>query len=329
MFDTEKSTGSYLSEAYEASAKEIEAHAKLMETPADLAEKEKAKAIFKDADDLLKLNILNDTFVKGYIELGKALAERKGRLEKLYGIKINEYSLKALSDACEKFNMCCENELREKEESFQTMLTRLSEEAEAEEAAISAEAAAYSEKVTEEIQVLRKEFDRNLKRDKAEYEYNLKRERKIASEKREAELTERENALTRREEEAEEKKRGCLERLEEIGRLEREVLGIEEQLEKAEKEGAKEMEQELSRVHAFKEELDQKTREHTITAYRMEYDHLAEKYKALEQEVSELSKKLDQCNTESRKLTSDTVRFIGGINILNAEKAGGDAAVKK
>ena len=46
---------------------------------------------------------------------------------------------------------------------------------------------------------------------------------------------------------------------------------------------------------------------------------LMKKHTELSDEISDLSSRLDQCNAESRRLTGDTVRYVGGINILNSD----------
>ena len=77
-------------------------------------------------------------------------------------------------------------------------------------------------------------------------------------------------------------------------------------------------------------ELEKKSQEHKILALQNEYDRLLQKYERLSEETAELSNRLAQCNMESRKLTSDTVRYIGGINILHSDRrSNADAALKK
>ncbi|MBQ9438770.1 MAG: hypothetical protein IJU50_10625, partial [Lachnospiraceae bacterium] len=86
----------------------------------------------------------------------------------------------------------------------------------------------------------------------------------------------------------------------------------------------------LNKANKYQTELDNKTEELKISSLQTDYDRLLKKYEVLEQDTAELSKRLEQCNMESRKLTSDTVRYIGGINILHSDRrSNADAALKK
>ena len=122
-----------------------------------------------------------------------------------------------------------------------------------------------------------------------------------------------------REKETKERKEECEKRLEEIELLEEKVEDIPAKVEEAGKEGAREREFLINKANKYQTELSNKTEELRIGSLQTEYDRLLKKYEALEQDAANLSKRLDQCNMESRKLTSDTVRFIGGINILNPD----------
>ena len=173
--------------------------------------------------------------------------------------------------------------------------------------------------IEEELRLLREKSDKDFEREQLEFDYNLKRERKTMQEKRNEVITEREDALKQREAEARDQKEACEKRLNEIEALEEEVADIPARIEAAKQEGAAEKEKLLNKEFKYRTELENKTEELKISALQGEYDRISEKLAALKEETANLSKRLDQCNMESRKLTSDTVRFIGGINILNSD----------
>ncbi|MDE6730252.1 MAG: hypothetical protein K2J71_05700, partial [Oscillospiraceae bacterium] len=81
----------------------------------------------------------------------------------------------------------------------------------------------------------------------------------------------------------------------------------------------KKEEKELNKDYGYHKMLDEKDNQNKIQELQAELDRFEQKYNALLAEKNELSEKLDQCNAESRRLTSDTVKSIGGINILNAD----------
>ena len=115
MVSTEKSTREYLVEEYQLSLVEAEDTAKAMETPVDIAKREKEEELFADAEELLKLNILNDEYSKDYIELGNKISVKTTEIEKLYDIEINEYSLRAIRAASERIKKVYDEELLKEE----------------------------------------------------------------------------------------------------------------------------------------------------------------------------------------------------------------------
>ena len=110
--------------------------------------------------------------------------------------------------------------------------------------------------------------------------------------------------------------------------MQEEVEAIPLKIEAAQREGAAEKARLLNKAYQYEAELENKNGELKRASLETEYEHLLKKYEAVKGETAELSKRLEQCNMESRKLTSDTVRFIGGINILNADNRTADPAGK-
>ncbi len=319
MFEQEKSTRDLLAELYLASLGEIEERIRLMETPAELLKKEEKSRLFKDAKELIGLKILNEDITKEYLGLEESIAEKSAEIKKLYGIEPTENSLSAIRTAFENINKQLEEELIENEAEFKALLEKLKEEAMDKREDVQSKAEEKIGELDEKLKELTEKSKVELEREASEFDYNLRRERKAAKEKREQLVSERKAALKLKEQEARERKEALEARLGEIEALQEEVMGIPDKIEAARKDGAAEREKRLNREHRYREELDNKTEELRMDALQTEYDRLLNKYEALKAETEELSKRLDQCNMESRKLTSDTVRFIGGINILNPD----------
>ena len=319
MFEEEKTTREYLEEAYTTSLKEIEDHIRSMETPADILAKEEKEKLFEKAQELIGLKILNENITKEYLDLEKSIAESSEKIKKLYGISVTENSLSAVRSAFDRINEQIAQELAKNEDDFNKELERIEAEADEKIKGIEEKAEAIIMGLKAELQTVKDKFEVEYEREGAEFEYNLKRERKSAQEKRDEEVSERKAALKLREQETKERKEECEKRLEEIELLEEKVEDIPAKVEEAGKEGAREREFLINKANKYQTELSNKTEELRIGSLQTEYDRLLKKYEALEQDAANLSKRLDQCNMESRKLTSDTVRFIGGINILNPD----------
>ncbi len=318
-FDPNKGAGEYITETCSAVLKELEEKARYMETPLDTAQKEKKQLMLKDAKELIGLNILNEEITERYQKLGEEIKAKKEGIKKLYGIELSENTLPAVKEARKRIREEFEAELSKEEEEFRKKLHVLSEEALKNEEEKEGEAGKKIAEIEEEAKNLKERSALDYDREASEYEYRLKRERKSAQDKRNEEILARQTKLKEREREAVDNKEKLLKRLSEIEELKKRVEEIPVKIEEAGKEGAKEKEKLLGKAHAYRNELANKERELKISSLSAEYDRITKKYDTLTAELTDISKRLDQTNMESRKLTSDTVRFIGGINILNSE----------
>ncbi len=318
-FDKEKSTKEMIAEAYQAALEGIRERNRLMETPAALAEKEKAGEKLRRVEELLKLGILNTAVTGAYEGLGERIREKKTALEKLYGINVCEESLQAVREASSKAFVLLAEEYEQAETEYRTTLAGMESETAEQEEKLRAEAEERIASLREELKQLEVSSRTDFEREQAEYNYNQKRERKAAAEKRSAVIAEREQKLTLREETAREKRDHLQKRMDEIADMQSAVNGIPERLDVARQNGAKQAEKLLNKSYSYERALSDKDEELKLLALKAQYERLSEKYKILSEEKAAISKRLDQCNSESRALTSDTVRSIGGINILNAE----------
>ena len=94
-------------------------------------------------------------------------------------------------------------------------------------------------------------------------------------------------------------------------------------MESAKAEGATAKEKELKKDYGYHKWMADKENDTRINELKDEFDALQKKYQELCKEKESLSAKLDKVNAESRQLTSDTVKSIGGINILNTDTYNG------
>lgn len=319
MFGNGKSAREYLEEEYTAALKEKEEKLKLTLTPAQMREKERQDNIFKDTEELLSLNILNPDIVSSYRELNKKLKDKKAEIEKLYGTDVSPESLEIIRSVYDKLRSGYEQEIKDCRDRFEKDIRDIRSGAEALKAEKSSLAEAETGRIEKETEDLKQKLERDFEREKVEYEYSKQRERKIEQEKRDYEVKKRKEDLSLREAEVRERKNESRKKLDEIMEMQSNVDDIPALIERAHAEGAKEREAELTKRNAFKAEVEKKEQDNRIHALKEEYNRLFKKYTELSDETMELNNRLDQCNAESRRLTGDTVRYIGGINILNSD----------
>lgn len=323
VFDPKSGTKEQIAAAYNTALEKIKEKTEFTETPAVLAQREAHARIEAGVEELLKLDILNEEVTKEYRETINRIDDKKRMIERLYGITLTPCSLEAISMAGTIINDCYDNESARSEKEYSDELDAQNEESnerKEEERRLMNESL---EKIEESITILTAETKLSIEREQSEYEYNLKRERKLAGEKRDALVRSREEELRVRENKTKECKADITARLEEITTMQKAVDDIPERIQEARQEGIQTAEKRLSREYGYNDSLEKKSREHKIASLQHQYDRLLEKYKLLVDEKNAISEKLAQCNAESRKLTSDTVRSIGGINILGPDKRSG------
>ena len=319
VLDNTKSAKDYISESYAQELSAIQANARLLETPASITERENTEKMFTLAEGVLSREILSDEVTAEYAELLEMIGKEKEQLHKLYGVDVEEFGMQAVKQAMQAVEKQFSEELRTQDELFRDELMQeekeKQEQLDEESAKADAQVEEIQQKTAEKVASSRQEAER----EKEEFTYQLKRARKLEKEEREKAVAERENALQIREKEVQEEKQSCLDKLHEIQSKQEQVDYIPDLLEKAKEEGAAAKEKELNKEYGYHKWMADKENQNKIDELKDELNALQEKYNALCAEKEALSQKLDKCNAESRQLTSDTVRSIGGINILNAD----------
>jgi hypothetical protein len=319
ILDNTKSAKDYISESYAKELEAIQAKAKLLETPASIIERENIEKTFALAEAVLKKDILSEEVTGEYYELLSTIQAKKEELKKLYGIDAEEDGLQAVRNAQKTVADQFAQELDQNEKAFQEEMKIADDTAQEALNAKIQENAEQVKEINQKITDTLKTYQQESKREKEEFDYNLKRTRKQEKEEREKAVAERQNALQLKEQEANEAKKACLDKLAEIDQMKAKVDNIPAELETAKAEGAAAKEKELNKDYGYHKWMADKENQTKIDELKDEFEALQKKYQALCQEKEALSAKLDKCNAESRQLTSDTVRSIGGINILNAD----------
>ena len=319
ILDNTRSAKDYISESYAQELKAIQAKAKLLETPASITEREKIENIFALAEAVLKRDILSEEVTSEYAELLSTIKAKKEELKKLYGIEADADGLQAVRNAQKAVADQFAQELDQSEKEFQDALKLAKDEAQETLDTKTQENTEQVKEIKQKITETIKTYQQESKREKEEFDYSLKRARKQEKEEREKAVAERQNALQLKEQEANEAKQTCLDKLAEIDEMKAKVDNIPAELEKAKAEGAAAKEKEVNKDYGYHKWMADKENQTRINELKDEFDALQAKYQILCKEKDTLSAKLDKCNAESRQLTSDTVRSIGGINILNAD----------
>ena len=323
ILDNSKSAKEYISEAYAQELTSIQAKAKLLETPASIIEKEKTEKTFQMVEALLSRDILSEDVTSEYSELLTAIEAKKEELKKLYGIEVSEGALQAVKNAQKSVSEQFSAELAQKEKDFQEELQKAED-------SIQEQIDTKNNETDLQVQEIRKKAEetkssavQEAKREKEQYDYDLARARKQEKEERAKLIAEREKALQEKEQAAQDAKQACLDKLAEIDALSAKVDEIPTVLESAKAEGAEAKEKELKKDYGYHTWMAEKENETVISELKDEFNALQQKYQELCKEKEALSTKLDKVNAESRQLTSDTVKSIGGINILNSDTYNG------
>ncbi|MDE6832908.1 MAG: hypothetical protein K2J39_01475 [Ruminococcus sp.] len=317
--DNTKSAKEYIAESYSAELNAIQEKNKLMETPSSIIEKEKISHTLELAEEIIKMDILNEETTKEYTKLNSMIQAKKDEIRKLYGIEVTKDGLQAVKSAMKSVEDGLSEYIKANQEEFSKALADEMEVVKAEIKSAEEETNKKVDAINEEISSLKESNRKETQREKAEYDYNLKRTRKQQSEARVKEIAEREKAMSAKEEEVNNRRKSAEDALAEITELQAKVDDIENQLNTAREKGAEEKSKELGREYGYKTAMAEQESKFQITKLQKEYDRLNDKYKAVLAENASLSAKLDKCNAESRQLATDTVKSTGGINILNTE----------
>lgn len=319
ILDKNKDATAYLSEAYLAQMEIIQAKTKMLETPESIIQREQMARTLELAEKVVDRGILNAETTDKYFEVMKKIEEKKQDIKKFYGIDADADSLEAIRNAYQVLSQKFSDELTDEDDAFQKKLEEDKKDAQDKLAESEKETSEKIDEIRQKKQELEKEYHQFATRENEQYTYDLKRARKQAKEEREKMLAERESALKEKENEAQEEKQQRLTRMNEISDMEAKVESIPTLIEQAKQESATAKEKELNKDYGYHKMLEEKDNQNKINELQAELDRLEQKYDALLEEKDELSDKLDKCNAESRQLTSDTVKSIGGINILNAD----------
>ena len=196
---TEKNTKKEILEALQETEKKL---ADLKATNTTTADKVKNDAIRieeEQAENLINMNILNDTIVNQYKSLKDTISMYESKLQELHKIEVGLNTLESIAIV-----------QRQKEEEYKTTNEKIIadfklEYAEKKMAAeenitqLKAEYAKSKTKLQEEYNQLKENLEIQRKREAEEYDYNLKRERAIENDKWEDEKALREKTLSDRE----------------------------------------------------------------------------------------------------------------------------------
>lgn len=329
ILDKNKDTIAYLSETYQIQIENMKAKAKMLETPESIFQKEQTARTLELAKKVVDRGILNAETTDQYFEIIKKIEEKKQDIKRFYDIDADENSLQAIKNAYAVLSDKFREELTEEDSDF---LKQLEEDKKTTQDKLNQSEEDTNQKVSEIQQKkkeLEKDYQQSATREKEQYTYDLKRARKQAKEEREKILAEREFALKEKETEAQDGKQKCLDKINEISAMEAKVESIPKLIEQAKQESATAKEKELNKDYGYHKMLEEKDNQNKINELQAELNRLEQKYNALLNEKDELSNKLDKCNAESRQLTSDTVKSIGGINILNTDNHAYNTTGKK
>ena len=319
-FNINNTTMEQIAEAYNAAREDIIKRQELLQTPAMRAELNRQKELEKSAEDVINLNILSTNITGEYNDLVKKISDKRDELERLYGITIDENSPGAVAAA----KSLLEDNFRQ---TYQTAVTSYEDESRKIEVKAAEDRQLAEDKFNEQIAALNEKLDSLIaeskitdERESSEYDYSLDRKRKIEREERENIIRKREIELSEREKSVDDEKQALEEKISDISLMQKNVESIPVQLQNARQEGIRKANKRLGHEYEYSMSLQTKDHENKMAAMENQYDRLEEKYKRLKEEMDSIAERLAKCNEESRILTGETVKSIGGINILNQDQ---------
>ena len=157
--DNTKSAKEYISESYSAELKAIQEKDKVMETPSSIIEKEKIAHTLALAEEIIKMDILNEETTKEYTELNSKIQDKKAEILKLYGIEITKDGLQAVKSAMKTVEDGLSEYLRANQEDFTKSLAEELDEVKAEIQSVKEDTQKKADTINNEISTM-KEADK-------------------------------------------------------------------------------------------------------------------------------------------------------------------------
>ena len=294
-------------EAYNAVVKQLQAQKEVELKPEKKLEEKKAKEVIQVADSLSSEGIARETSALK-METGKMLAQISDRMEE----EINRYKTIQNAVALKEKEL---QELYEIEKSAMT-LAALIESQNQKRQAFESEMAAKKEALSQEIESLRTESDKERneyeamvkerdmaekkrrEREKEEYDYGFKREQKLAKDKFEDEKAKLEKEIQMKKEQMEGelklREKAIVEQEAELNELRKKIAAIPKEMEATVSKAVKETTDRLTAEAKNKDELQKKE-------FIGEKNVLTTRIESLEKTVKEQSERIVKLNQQLEK----------------------------
>ncbi|HSB05169.1 MAG TPA: hypothetical protein VLK23_08220 [Thermodesulfobacteriota bacterium] len=294
-------------EAYNAAVKQLQAHKEMELKPEKKLEEKKAKEVIQVADSLSSEGIARETS-NLKIETGKMLAQISDRMEEeisryktiqnavalkekelqeLYEIEKSAMTLAALIESQNQKRQVFESEMAAKKEALSQEIESLR---------------AESEKERNEYEAMVKERDaaekKRREREKEEYDYGFKREQKLAKDKFEDEKAKLEKEIHLKKEQMESelkiREKAIAEQEAELNELRKKITAFPKEMEATVSKAVKETTERLTADAKNRDELQKKE-------FLGEKNVLTTRIESLEKTVKEQSERIVKLNQQLEK----------------------------
>ena len=307
-------------EAYQAVLKQMEVQREAELKPEKRLEEKKAKEVIQVAESLSSEGVARE-IGNLKIETSKTLAQISDRLEE----EVNKFRAIQSAIALKEREL---QELYEIEKSAVTLAALIESQSQKRES-FESEMAEKKEALSQEIEVLRAErekekndYEAEIKerdvtekkrrdRDKEEYDYSFKREQKLAKDKFEDEKAKLEKEIHIKKEQMEselrEREKTIAEREEELNELKKKVTAFPKEMETAVAKAAKEITEKLNLEAKNREELQKKEFVGEKNVFTTRIESLEKIVKEQNEQIAKLSQQLEKAYQQVQEIAVKTI----------------------
>ena len=317
---TMKNTKAEMLEAYEDLVNRLNAKSKEQITPEQVEKTKEEKRIVTSADELVSMNILNETVTGKYSDLKEAINLKEKELEELFEIKKEANSLVALINAHKEKDEELTKSFELKQIELQELIDSKKKEIDKEIAEYKAYAKKEKEKLNAEYEEYKEKLKKEREREEEEYQYELDRKKLRENNSWEEEKAEREKAI-------EQKEADLTEREAKVKSYEERILELEQIVEEKDNDLAIKLEENTLKVakqceeeFKVKEELKDKEHKCELTILQDKLSRAEATVEALKNDKADLTNKLDEAYSKIIDISSKAVQSNGTVKIVSNDK---------
>lgn len=314
-----KSTKTEIYEAYMEMKEKLDALDAMKDDP--LKEKRNAEvaAMKKDADKLVKMDILRPDIVDQYLNLEREIEARKTSIKQLYDIEVQANTMTALINVYKEKEVELRERYKNLESDLEKSLEQKRDDLQMQLIALKEEKTEVCEQIKKESIALQSELNEKRKREEEQYNYDLNRKRRKSDDDWEDEKAVREKIMAEKEQELKGREQDLSIREEKISEMEEKIAMIPAMIEEAKALGIEKGKSDANKNYVFEIRNITTKNEYETANLQNQIKDLTERLNEAKETNLLLQQKLDTSYTEMKELAAQTVRSAGGVKILDRE----------